>query len=673
MRIALKIALALGGIALPFITNSDDWWVGLLFGGVVLVWDTRSFRQLMNVRSAVFLACSTAIFVLAEAFARREMLQQTQVQHWLVSPFFVAVFAGGMLLAAAHGAVLRASWQRVAIAAPGIFAVWYLNLRLMDVFWGTVDLRTLIALWQGLYLLFMLDAARQGEPAPRSFHSVSAGAGLLAVALVAFFPHAALGQSGSIEIAGVRPGVSTRAEVDLKYGEPRVKSDNRTFEYAPPSTLPGVQRVVVTYFTDTTQVARLDVYLTNPVLPETARADSTLGVRTMVRDRARGEQEELYANSLRGLILSSKAPDAQAAALSYLSGRWLSDLYADRFHEYMREKRYADARVEADKAVAIDPDYARGYLMQGEYFQSQKNDDEAIVRYIAATNAKYPPVYLASGHLFLITEYGLKKKWLDKAQAEFQKALSGATNTGQRVEAHVAYANVLRDQKRDPDALKELNAALEVNRNSTSARSALADYFWDKHDYRSALPHYQALARAQDDAPTTDDTPQRNRLEIYFRQAYSTVESGDRDHAISLYQKVLTIDPKHTATLNNLGNIYRDTGRMNEALDTYRTGLASSPNDVYLLNSYAHALVLAGKFEEARQQAIHELSLKPKDGAAMLNMARAWAAEGKKKDALEWLRKAAATGYHDGTLESDRAFEKIRGDNDFKTLLGEMK
>jgi tetratricopeptide (TPR) repeat protein len=494
---------------------------------------------------------------------------------------------------------------------------------------------------------------------------------ILVATIIGFSSQSILAQSASVEIGGVRPGVSTHAEIDVKWGEPLKKSAEQTFEYAPPPGLPGAQRMVVTYFDDTLQAARIDVYLTNPAPSDTARADTTLGSRTMVRQSPRGDQEELYVNSLRGLILSSAAPDAKVTALSYLSARWFSDLYADRFHEYMGDKRYADARVEADKAVAVDPDYARGYLLQGEYYQSQKNDDEAIVRFIAAAGAKYSPVYVASAHIFLIGEYGAKN-FADKAQAELEKALRGAQNPDQKASAHLAYANVLRDQKRDADALKEWNTALETAPNSSAARTAIADYYWDKRDYRAALPHYQALARGLDNARNSDETPRTDRAKMYFRAAYCIADSSDKDQAISLYQKTIALDPKYGPAFNNLGNIYRDSGRLNDALNTYQSGLAVAPDYSFLLNSYSYALVMVGRFEEARLPAEHELSLNSKDILAMMNMARAWAGQGQKKEALQWLQKAADAGYRNRNLASEKSFDALRGDDEFKKIAAQM-
>jgi Tfp pilus assembly protein PilF len=495
----------------------------------------------------------------------------------------------------------------------------------------------------------------------------------LLVSLVIFsLPFLARGQKGSAPIDGVRPGVSTRAEVDLAWGEPGARLGGQSFEYAAPAALPGAQRVVVTYFGDTTQVSRIDIYLTNPAPPDKARADATLGVRTLVRDRERGEQEEFYASSLRGLILSSKDAGARVSALSYLSARYLADLYAERFHVCMREKRYADARVEAEKTVAIDNDYARGYLLEGDFFASVGNDEEGLVRYIAAASAKYPPNYVFRGHLVLITQYGLRKKWLDKAQGEFQQALLGAGDAGDRAEAHRLWADVLLDQKREADALAELNRAVEAEPNDTRSHLALADLYYGKREYGTARPHYEAVARVLDAGPAGEPAEHRRR-EIYFRYAYALSEAHDPGKAEKYYRAALELDPREGMTLNNLGVILNATGRVPEALDLYRRGLAVRPDDQRLLNNYAEGLLHDGRYEEARQQAQHEVSLKANDGQAKAIVARAWGAQGKKKEALEWLRQSAAAGYHNRELASDPAFRKMAKDEVFRKIVEQMK
>jgi len=494
---------------------------------------------------------------------------------------------------------------------------------------------------------------------------------LVSVAILSL-PSLAPGQKGSAPIGGIRPGASTRAEVDLAWGEPGRRLGDQTFAYAAPASLPGAQGVVVAYFGDTTQVSRIDVYLTNPVPPDKARADATLGVRTLARDRGPGEQEEFYAASLRGLILTSKDAGARVGALSYLSARYLADLYAERFHACMREKRYADARVEAEKTVAIDNDYARGYLLEGDFFASVGNDEEGLVRYVAAASSKYPPAYVFRGHLVLITQYGLRKKWLDKAQAEFQQALATAGDASDRAETHRLWAEVLLDQKRDADALAELNRAVEAYGDDTRARLALADYYYVQREYGNSRPHYEVVARALDAGPAGEPV-ERRRHEIYFRYAYALNDAHDPVKAEKYYRAVLQLDPREAMTLNNLGIILGAAGRVPEALDLYRRGLAVRPDDQRLLNNYGEGLLHEGQYEEARRQAQHELTLRANDGQAKAIVARTWAAQGKKKEALDWLQQSAAAGYHNRDLASDPAFRKIAKEEAFRKLVEQMK
>src|SRR5258708_4114429 len=110
----------------------------------------------------------------------------------------------------------------------------------------------------------------------------------------------------------VVPGTTTKAEVDLTLGEPRGKinagaDETEQYEYAPPREAEIFEKLVIAYFTDTKQVARLDAYFKVPHPPETIRAEMQLGNRVLTRDRPGGSEEEFYYPKFNGLILNAKA------------------------------------------------------------------------------------------------------------------------------------------------------------------------------------------------------------------------------------------------------------------------------------------------------------------------------------------------------------------------------
>src|SRR5258706_15277293 len=102
-------------------------------------------------------------------------------------------------------------------------------------------------------------------------------------------------QSAAVEVPvffDLRPGTTTRAEVDLQLGEPTRKTDGPAYEYRPPRGAPEVDHVLVSYFADTWQVARIEVWFKTPMPAEPLREQ--FGTRILTRDRSGTEHEELY-------------------------------------------------------------------------------------------------------------------------------------------------------------------------------------------------------------------------------------------------------------------------------------------------------------------------------------------------------------------------------------------
>ncbi|MBZ5555411.1 MAG: tetratricopeptide repeat protein [Acidobacteriia bacterium] len=469
----------------------------------------------------------------------------------------------------------------------------------------------------------------------------------------------------------VIPGTTTKAEVDLSFGESlrRVKPDAELYEYAPPAEANIFDHLVITFFADTKQVARLDAYFKSPHSADSIRTDMQLGKRVLSRDRSEGGVEEFYYPKFNGLLFNSKAPDAPTVAVSYFSPRYLADIYVSRCSELLRTKRYSEASDEADKAVVVDPDYARGYLAQGWSYQSQKNYDEAIVRFLAASNAKYAPHGKGEAHTWLGLMYWNHKNLADKAQEEFQKGVSTAPDD---YYTHYQYGRFLRAQKQMDRALVELARAVELSPRYADARLDLAAAYYEKKDYAKAAPHYEWLSQWAESEATVDRDDNFKSL-IHFNFAYTLAETGKQDRAIEIYQLALKKNPKFVNALNNLGAQYQALKNYPKAEEYYRAGLRLEPKNFLLNRNLARVLLDRGQFEEARQQAESALSLKPDDVWTMIDVAHAWASLGKKRQALSWIEKAVAAGFRDkNELTNDRYFEGIRNQGDFKKLVAQL-
>jgi tetratricopeptide (TPR) repeat protein len=463
--------------------------------------------------------------------------------------------------------------------------------------------------------------------------------------------------------ANIRPGTSMKAEVDLNLGEALHKLDDTTYEYAPPRGVTDTARVVAAFFSDNRQVARLEVYVKAPLDPEVLRPQ--FGTRVMVRERENGVSEEFYYPKLNSLILAKNGAAATVVAIGYLSPRLMADLFVERSQRLRGEKRYGDAQTEADKAVLMDPDYARGYVEQGDCFVELKTENEAIVSYIAGSNAKYNVRYQALAHTRLGVLYWRNKNWLDKAAVEFQKAVALAPDLD---EAHLRYGEFLWAQKQADQAAAELSQAVRLNGRNMQARHSLGELYFSRSDFAQALPQYAAIsAWGETSASTHTDA---TKAVWHYRYGVCLSRLGKPAEAIEALQKAVQRDPKLTSAWSQLAIEYQGQRDFARALDSYRSGLKVNSQDFALNQALGNVLLESGQTEAARQQIEQTLHLRPDDAAQRFYMARCWAALGKKKEALYWLQQAVSGGFKDRPrLMGDRFLAPLQNNGDFKKIL----
>jgi tetratricopeptide (TPR) repeat protein len=478
----------------------------------------------------------------------------------------------------------------------------------------------------------------------------------------------------TISVFGIAPGTTTRAQVELLLGEPAASLPPhfgyaRVFEYRPPREAQDAVRLVIVYFADTPQVARVDVHLRNPIEADPLRAQ--FGARVLERPLDGDRREELYHPRLQSLTLAGDVEPASVTAIGFLSPRYLADVFVERYNERIQSDRNEDACLEADKAVLVDPDYARGYTAQGLCFQLvRQNVDEAVVRFTAATQAAYGPRARSDAHVRLGLVQWRVKTDPARAQQEFERAVALAPDSGF---ARYSFGAFLRGREAFDDAVRELSRALDIDANDRAARAELADLHYDRRAWNLALPHYERLA-AWAASSAAASTPASARAAFVFRHAY-TLAQLDRDvEARSVYETVVRLDPANGAAWNNLGLLYRDAGDLLRALAAHESALALQPDDVTRQRNYAMTLLEAGRVPDALRQLQAALGAEPGDATTMLYLARGFAAQKKKRETLDWLRRAIEAGYRNGpALASDRYLARYHEDRDFKRLLDTIR
>ena len=143
------------------------WWSAIscygtpIFGAVILMWNSKSVREALSLRSVGFLAISTLIYTLGYwHFAKNTPSSGGEGDAIII---LKAVGIGTVLLSITHAFLLKASWRRVFIAVPCIYISWYLvgfllGNRVMEMINPVAPILILpVAIWQTAYLLFMFS------------------------------------------------------------------------------------------------------------------------------------------------------------------------------------------------------------------------------------------------------------------------------------------------------------------------------------------------------------------------------------------------------------------------------------------------------------------------------------------------------------------------------------
>ncbi|MBI2093300.1 MAG: hypothetical protein HYT88_01050 [Candidatus Omnitrophica bacterium] len=157
---ATKTVLFLIGAYLSLKTCVFHWFVGPIFGVVILIWRAKRFELELNPLTGGFLAASTFIYALV-LWVFQILNAESNSNHALE----IAVAVGTALLPLAHMAFLSASWKRIAIAIPGIYGGWYAlyifleKTKLVDA--ASHAIINVVSIWQALYLFFLFFPGRR--------------------------------------------------------------------------------------------------------------------------------------------------------------------------------------------------------------------------------------------------------------------------------------------------------------------------------------------------------------------------------------------------------------------------------------------------------------------------------------------------------------------------------
>ncbi|KAM9580178.1 protein O-mannosyl-transferase TMTC1 [Guaruba guarouba] len=203
---------------------------------------------------------------------------------------------------------------------------------------------------------------------------------------------------------------------------------------------------------------------------------------------------------------------------------------------------------------------------------------------------------------------------------------SGVKTLPHNAKVHYNYANFLKDQGRNVEAIYHYKTALKLYPRHASALNNLGTLTKDvveaKEYYRRALQL----------------NPQHNRA--LFNLGNLLKSQGKKEEAVILLRDSIKYGPEFADAYSSLASLLAEQERLKEAEEVYKAGIENCPESSDLHNNYGVFLVDTGAPERAvshYKQAIH---LSSTHHVAMVNLGRLHRSLGQNKEAEVWYKRA---------------------------------
>ncbi|HET6977729.1 MAG TPA: protein kinase [Pyrinomonadaceae bacterium] len=284
---------------------------------------------------------------------------------------------------------------------------------------------------------------------------------------------------------------------------------------------------------------------------------------------------------------------------------------------------------------------AYDFYMRGRellYRKGRRNTESAITMFESAIalDTGFASAYagLAEAYSSMYEFYDGATSWLSKAIEMNQKALTIEPTS---LDAKFGIAMVYFNQRRLPESKRALEEILKED----------ADFY----------PGYLRLGMIAE-------------------------LSSDLDNALTYYRRAAELKPYDEDAWKFMAEVYQRLGNVEasergalKVIEITSRKLEASLDDVIVMSRLAEAYAQFCSKEEASATLKRVLELEPNDGLAVYNCSRAYALLNETKASLILLRRAFESGFRTVAhwARTDSAFESMRNDAEFRTLLVELQ
>uniref|UniRef100_A0A8C6C8H4 Protein O-mannosyl-transferase TMTC1 n=1 Tax=Monodon monoceros TaxID=40151 RepID=A0A8C6C8H4_MONMO len=203
---------------------------------------------------------------------------------------------------------------------------------------------------------------------------------------------------------------------------------------------------------------------------------------------------------------------------------------------------------------------------------------------------------------------------------------SGVQTLPHNAKVHYNYANFLKDQGRNREAIYHYRTALKLYPRHASALNNLGTL---TRDAAEAKMYYQRALQLN---------PQHNRALFNLGNLLRSQEK--KEEAIILLKDSIKYGPEFADAYSSLASLLAEQEKFKEAEEIYQAGIKNCPDSSDLHNNYGVFLVDTGSPEKAVTHYQQAIRLSPSHHVAMVNLGRLYRSLGDNSVAEEWYKRA---------------------------------
>ena len=253
--------------------------------------------------------------------------------------------------------------------------------------------------------------------------------------------------------------------------------------------------------------------------------------------------------------------------------------YLQRAQEYMAEKNYDKARIEAKNVLQIDANNAEAHFIFAEIAEQERNIGQMYGELNAAiqNDPKMLKAHIKLAQLLVMVNE------IEKAKESAQKIQEIDPNSADYFSVQAAIS--ARQQKTE-EAIQNAEKALSIKPGHLGASAILASLYANTDPAKAQ----QILADA------IKANPEENDLRIMQAQIYA--KNNEPEKAIEVMKQLIQKNPEQQVYTSQLANYYLSQNRPNDAEALLQQSIKNHPDNTDLKLTYVEFVTKQRKPEE---------------------------------------------------------------------------